>query len=387
MNTSLSSIEKFALQLEHRSVVVQIVESFFMFLINFASFFGNLLLGIAVVRNPTLRRTVPNMYIITLAVPDFLMSLVGIPLSVAALIVGEWPFNNFICQIQGFWILFMCAISLQTLAVTAVNRYVRVVRSRSLYQKLFNLKTTKVTIVVLWFTALFAPLPYAFAGHEYIFHTGKVFCAHNRAGLNDGYGAYLVLVFVAVPLIIILICYTKVFLTVRKHNLGFRYRNHMRAPFPSTSENCLSVEEVNVTYVLLVVVIGFLTCWTPVLVIDLIDFINADWKLKRQVYVSYTCFGFASTSLNPIIYGIMNRSFRAEYLRILAPFKAWPSDLLSSTSRSVCCSKRSGSRKGLVKNKVGVSFEKGVEKDAGNNASARDTHRGSIGQQISDIPL
>lgn len=313
MNTSLSSLEKFALQLKHRSTGVQLVESLFLFLINFASFFGNLLLGIAVVRNPTLRRTVPNMYIINLAASDFLMSLVGIPFSLAALIVGEWPFNNFICQVQGFWILLMCAVSLQTLAVTAVNRYVRVVRSRSLYQKLFNFKTTKVTIVVLWFMALFAPLPYAFAGHEYIFHTGKVFCAHDPASLNDGYGAYLVLVFVAVPLIIILICYTKVFLTVRKHNLSFRYRNQIRA-IRSTSESSLSVEEVNVTYVLLVVVIGFLTCWTPVLVIDLIDFINADWKLKREVYVSYSCFGWASTSLNPIIYGIMNRSFRAEYL-------------------------------------------------------------------------
>ena len=352
-----------------------------MFLINFASFFGNLLLGIAVVRNPTLRRTVPNMYIITLAVSDFLMSLVGIPLSLAALIVGEWPFNNFICQVQGFWILLMCAISLQTLAVTAVNRYVRVVRSRSLYQKLFNFKTTKVTIVVLWFTALFAPLPYAFAGHKYIFHTGKVFCAHNPASLNDGYGAYLVLVFVAVPLIIILICYTKVFLTVRKHNLNFRYRNQMRASFRSTSENSLSVEEVNVTYVLLIVVIGFLTCWTPVLVIDLIDFINADWKLRREVYVSYTCFGFASTSLNPLIYGIMNRSFRAEYLRILAPLKACPSDLPSSSSRSVRSSERNGNRKHFDRN-MGDSFEKGVEKDAGNNASVRDTPESRVDNNL-----
>ena len=157
MNTSLSSLEKFALQLQHRSTVVKAVESSFMFLINFASLSGNLLLGIAVVRNPTLRRTVPNMYIIALAVSDFLMSLVGIPLSLAALIVGEWPFNNFICQVQGFWNLNMCAVSLQTLAVTAVNRYVRVVRSRSLYQKLFNFKTTKVTIVAVWFMALFAP--------------------------------------------------------------------------------------------------------------------------------------------------------------------------------------------------------------------------------------
>ncbi|XP_067040834.1 melatonin receptor type 1C-like [Acropora muricata] len=386
MNTSLSSLEKFALQLKHRSTVVQLVESLFLFLINFASFFGNLLLGIAVVRNPTLRRTVPNMYIINLAVSDFLMSLVGIPLSLAALIVGEWPFNNFICQVQGFWILLMCAASLQTLAVTAVNRYVRVVRSRSLYQKLFNFKTTKVTIVILWFMALFAPLPYAFAGHEYIFHTGKVFCAHNPASLDDGYGAYLVLVFVAVPLIIILICYTKVFLTVRKHNLSFRYRNQGKG-IRSTSESSLSVEEVNVTYVLLVVVTGFLTCWTPVLVIDLIDFINADWKLKREVYVSYTCFGWASTSLNPIIYGIMNRSFRAEYLRILAPLKACRSNLPSRSSRSVRGSKRNDNRKHLGENKGGESFEKGVEKNAGNDASVRVKHSESSGQKISDIPL
>ena len=34
----------------------------------------------------------------------------------------------------------MCAVSLQTLVVTAVNRYFRVVRSRALYQKLFNMK-------------------------------------------------------------------------------------------------------------------------------------------------------------------------------------------------------------------------------------------------------
>ena len=75
------------------------------------------------------------------------------------------------------------------------------------------------------------------------------------------------------------------------------------------------------TNILLVVVVAFLSCWTPVLVINLIDFINGDWKLKRQVYVSYTCFGFASTALNPIIYGIMNRTFRTEYFKIFSSVK------------------------------------------------------------------
>ena len=170
-------------------------------------------------------------------------------------------------------------------------------------------------------------------------------------------------------------------MTVRKHNLSFRYRNQIRA-IGSTSESCLSVEEVNVTYVLLVVVLGFLTCWTPVLVIDLIDFINADWKLKREVYVTYICFAFASSSLNPIIYGIMNRSFRAEYFKILALIKARPSDLLSRSSRSVRGSKRNGNLdKHLDKNKVGDSFKKGVEKNAGNDASVRVKHSESSGKK------
>ena len=322
MNATLTTIEVFAQQLKNRSTAVQITESCSLFLINLASLTGNLLLGIAVIKNPNLRRTVPNMYIMTLAASDFLMSLLGIPFSVASLMTGKWPFDNFTCQLQGFWILLMCAVSLQTLAVTAVNRYFRVVRSRAQYQKLFNIKTTKITIAVLWIMAFFAPLPYVVAGHEFFFHTGKVFCAHNAESLYDGYGAYLVLVYVAIPLVIIITCYSKVFIVVRKHNVNFRSRIRSRTQSCASPDGSLSVEEVNITYILLVVVIGFLTCWTPVLVIDLIDFINADWKLKRQVYVSYTCFGFASTSLNPIIYGVMNRSFREAYVNIFASLKA-----------------------------------------------------------------
>ena len=179
MNKTLTTIQVFAQQLKTRSTPVQITESFFMLLINLASFSGNLLLGIAVIKNPNLRRAVPNMYIITLALSDFLMSLLGIPFSVASLIAGKWPFTDFVCQLQGFWILFLFAVSLETLAVTAVNRYFRVVRSRALYQKLFNTKTTKVTIAILWIMTLFAPLPYVVAGHKFSFHTGKVFCAYD----------------------------------------------------------------------------------------------------------------------------------------------------------------------------------------------------------------
>ena len=321
MNKSFATIGPFAEQLQKRSTATEVIEFSLILLINLVSFTGNLLVGIAVCKNPNLRKTVPNLYILNLAVSDFLMSVLGIPFSVAAVVIGKWPFGFFVCQFQGFWILLMCAVSLQTLAVTAVNRYFRIVRSRAQYQKFFNMKKTKATILFLWIVGLLAPLPYLFAGHEFSFHAGKVFCAHNAESLHKGFGAYLVLFYVSLPQFIIIASYIRVFVAVRKHNL-VTIRPQICGSRQSNTPN-LSFEEINVTYTLVAVVLGFLICWTPVAVIDLIDFINEDWKLKREVYVSYTCCGFASSSLNPIIYGIMNRSFRAEYLNILAPLKKW----------------------------------------------------------------
>ena len=196
MNATLTTTELFSRQLQSRTSAIRFVESFMMLLINLTSFAGNLLLGIAAIKNPSLGRSVTNLYIITLAFSDFLISLLGIPFSVATLIVGRWPFNNFLCQLQGFWILLMCAISLETLAVTAVNRYFRVVHSRALYQKIFNAKKIRATIAILWIIAFLAPLPYVVAGHEFSFHPAKAMCAHNSESLLKGYGAFLVLVYV-----------------------------------------------------------------------------------------------------------------------------------------------------------------------------------------------
>ena len=319
MNVSLTSIEKFAIELQTRSTAIIVLESLFMLAINVASFFGNALVLFAVYRNSNLSKSAPSKYIISLAVSDLLMSLLGIPYTAAVLILGRWPFNDAICQFQGFFVLLLCAVSLQTLAVTAINRYFKIVRSRAQYNKIFNLRNTKITIALLWLLAVLAPAPYVIAGHRFFLHTGKAFSTHDSESLYKGYGAYLVLFYVTIPLIIIISCYTKVFLAVRKHNRNLQSHLAERAAENGQGVSQLTVEEIRVTNTLLVVVLGFLTCWTPVVTIDLIDFVNGDWKLSRQVYVAYTCFGFASTSINPVIYGIMNRSFRKEYKKILSP--------------------------------------------------------------------
>ena len=311
LNYTISTVEQLAKQFSSRSTGIVVVESLFILLIDLTAFLGNLMVLTAVSRNSNLRRTIPNMYIITLALSDFLMSITGVPFTVASVMLGRWPFGNFVCQFQGFCVLLMCAVSLQSLALTAINRYYRIARSQVQYRKIFTLKSTKIMIAVFWAMAIFAPLPYVVADHKFFFHPGKAFCAHDIESLLKGYGAFLVLFYVTIPLLIIVICYSKVFFTVRKHNANLHHRQ-------GTESNParLTVEEIDLTYTLTCVVLGFLICWTPVVTVDMIDFVNRDWLLPRPVYVAYTCFGYASTVVNPIIYGIRNRAFRKEYYNI-----------------------------------------------------------------------
>ena len=169
--------------------------------------------------------------------------------------------------------------------------------------------------------AVFAPLSYVVADHKFFFHPGKAICMHDLESLLRGYGIFLSL-YVAVPLFIIVTCYSKVFIAVRKHSLNLHHRQ-------GTESNParLTVEEIDLTYTLTCVVFGFLICWTPVVTVDTIDFVRCDWLLSRPVYMAYTCFGSTSMAVNPIIYGIRNRAFRREYYKISSGCHRVPADV------------------------------------------------------------
>ncbi|KAK3744873.1 hypothetical protein QZH41_003653 [Actinostola sp. cb2023] len=322
---NLTCIQRLQEQLRSRELGTVITESFFVIFINLSTLLGNLLVLTAVFRNPRLRQNICNIYIIALSVSDLMMSVLGIPFTSAATVAGRWPVGHLYCQIQGFFVLLLCAASLQTLALTAVNRYFRMTRSSVVYRRYFTMRSTKATVIILWIMALLAPLPYVAMGEEFIFHPGKVFCTHNFASLVIGYGSFLVLSYVVIPIIIIIFCYTKVFFSVRRHNASFRVHT-INAPADQEAPNLrLSVDEINITWTLLAVVLGFMVSWTPVVVIDMIDFANGDWKLSRRAYLSYSCFGYSSTAINPFIYGVMNRHFREEYSKVFPFIKAFVS--------------------------------------------------------------
>ena len=305
MNASQDALIKMAVELKSRSTAQVVGETASYSFVVFLQLVGNFLTLLMFCLNRRLR-TVCNLFVASLAVTDFGLAVMSaIPLGATVLATSEWPFSDATCQYQGVIAITMAVGSTQTLGWMAVNRYFRIVKSAK-YLRYFTMKSSILIVFISWILAFFAPLSYIFAGNKFVFHPAKFFCyLHVDSG---PFTAFIVTVYIGLPSAVIAFCYFRVFQSVRRH-----------AMLQNATENQrIMMKEIKITKTLFAIVVFYMLCWTPVLLIDLIDTFRGTWSFSRPAYVSYSFLATISSAINPIIYGIMNKTFRNEYRRMLA---------------------------------------------------------------------
>lgn len=188
-------------------------------------------------------------------------------------------------------------------------RYFHIVKT-SKYRNIYTPRNAILIVVCGWLAALITPLTYIAGGKDYVFQPGKFFC------FMEAKFTLLVLpfyIFIGISMIILVVCYLSVFKALRVHERTVA--SNLRSG--NTRQTAISSEDIKVTKILFATVVGFILCWTPVLVIDIVDaFLGSEWELTRGTYYMYTVFGITSSAINPIIYGVMNPSYRKAYLRL-----------------------------------------------------------------------
>ena len=165
------------------------------------------------------------------------------------------------------------------------------------------------------------------AGHRFVFHPGKIYC--NQDGREPS-STILVSIFGGGPMIVISFCCFKVFRSVRAHT---------KRCFRDAAWSRINVEDIKVSRILLMMVLASAVCSLPVVVIETIDFSMHGSYLPRQAYLFYTIAASLSSTVNPFIYGVMNRTFRQEYkklLRLNRIFKVGPT-VIGQTNLDVTC--------------------------------------------------
>ena len=179
------------------------------------------------------------------------------------------------------------------------------------YLLLFKKQRALIYIVIVWCLAFAGSVPpFSFEGkNSFKFQPGKAMCLYTFES-NLAYSVTLLCLYVAAPLTIIAVSYVKVFRSVSRSNRAF-------CPGVNPSQLRANVEEAKVTRTLVAALFGFACCWLPISVMDTVDAARGESTIPQQVYLTYGFLIYLSSTINPFIYGIINRQFRREYKALL----------------------------------------------------------------------
>ena len=317
ISMNFDQFKVFSKVLQSRSPAVVGIEAGFFVIITFATLFGNILLCAVLFKN--FRRTsITSILILSLSLADILMGVLCMPLSCAVLIHGRWLYGDLACELQCFSIYFLAFASLQTIVLTSLNRFFRVVKPAK-YKRIFTLRKTATMLVAVWSgTALILAMPWLFGKTRAVFNPAKAACVMFHSGKRKYYPAilrgFLLVIFAVIPTCVTLICYFKIFRAVGMHFT--RVEPNLTR---NSSRNCrVNSCEMRITVTLFAVVVMFVLSWLPVFLIEIVQAFIVDWwKIPRQVQLLWTFFGSLSSAANPLVYGFANSSYRREYRRLL----------------------------------------------------------------------
>ena len=296
-----------------RGTVLVVVELFIFLVLNIAAFVGNLLVCMAFYRNPSLR-TVTNNFILSLALTDLLMAVVVMPGFTVSSLLNRWIAGETISQIIFCFLMFSLNTSLSNVMLLAMNRYFRVVRP-ALYGNIYSKKSSAVMVAATWIVTL----ALVGVGYPLSLEVGSENSQSNPMVnqprfLNKNLYIYSTIIgsfYVGVSSFVVVICYVKIYQAIRQHNT---------AAAPSTQEgnSPYGVEEAKITRLLTAVVVGFYLCYSPAYITTFFIIFN----LLPSAAYSYLSFmrlfpTFTSSVINPIVYGVMNQSFRSEFVKLV----------------------------------------------------------------------
>ncbi|VBB29122.1 unnamed protein product [Acanthocheilonema viteae] len=321
---------------------------------------GNLLVCVAVFCDRVLRRQQENLFLVSLAVSDLLVSLLVMSFAAFNDILGHWPFGRLYCQL---WICFditSTTASILNLSAIALHRFLHISRP------LVYVRRRKICIVIafVWLISAiigFMQIILELAQREGIGDKNEV----NETRYNDShprcelrlkplYALGSSMCSFVIPAAMMVLLYTRLYLFARKHakimrtqlqqvvnfpatlntsqntNVGFFYDRimaiccccHKTDPTIServnlknaSSQLCITDQKARLT---LGVIMGtFLICWLPFFIVNVIrSFLPT--SISDVQFKVVTWLGYANSTANPIIYTILNRDFRIAFKKIL----------------------------------------------------------------------
>ncbi|XP_075870790.1 melanopsin-A-like isoform X1 [Nelusetta ayraudi] len=297
----------------------------FVFVIGTLGMTGNVLVMFAFYSNKKLQ-SLPNYFIVNLALSDFLMAFTQSPIFFINCLYKEWVFGEMGCKMYAFCGALFGITSMITLLAISIDRYI--VITKPLQAIHWNSKRrTALAIVLVWLYSLAWSLAPLVGWSSYIPEGLMTSCTWDYVTYtlaNRSYTMMLCCFVFFIPLGIIFYCYLFMFLAIRKTSREVeRLGSHVRK---STLIQQKSItNEWKLAKIAFVVIVVYVLSWSPYACVTLIS-----WSGHANILSPYSkavpaIIAKASTIYNPFIYAIIHNKYRMTLadkfpcLRFLSP--------------------------------------------------------------------
>ncbi|CAH1792241.1 unnamed protein product [Owenia fusiformis] len=270
--------------------------AFILTLVIIISILGNILVMLVIKVNKTLHTTT-SAFVFNLAVCDICLAVFVIPFSVITLLYDrEWMLGTIMCNIVAYLSVQCCVSSIMSLTMISLERHTAInypLKSTSLLTK----QRVGYLIVFIWiFGAIFACMGFTPLG-PYGFSPGKANCAPLP------YSIPLLTLAVCLPMFTMLVMYIGISRTAMKQA--------KKGTLVCDANNCRFVSnkkgEMKAVKTLCIITGVFFLCWAPFVIVNMISLSH---NISYNMDSVTQWLPFLSTSLNPWMYSLLNRSFK-----------------------------------------------------------------------------
>ncbi|XP_060795022.1 opsin 4b [Neoarius graeffei] len=280
---------------------------------------GNFLVMYAFCKTRSLR-TPSNMFIINLAITDFLMCITQTPIFFITSMHKRWIFGEKGCELYAFCGALFGMCSMITLMVIAVDRYFVITRPLASIGKMSH-KRALIILVLAWLYTLCWSLPPFFGWSAYVPEGLMTSCTWDYMTFTPSVRAYTMLLFVCVffiPLFVIMYCYFCIFRAIRNTTSAVNKINEEgRITKDSIKKFHRLKSEWKMAKVALIVILLYVISWSPYSCVALTAFAGYADLLTPYMNSIPAVIAKASAIHNPIIYAITHPKYRSALARYI----------------------------------------------------------------------
>nr|XP_021152975.1 melanopsin isoform X4 [Columba livia]XP_021152976.1 melanopsin isoform X4 [Columba livia] len=333
---------------------------------------GNFLVIYVFCRSRSLQ-TPANVFIVNLAISDFLMSITQSPVFFTNSLHKRWIFGEKGCELYAFCGALFGITSMITLMVIALDRYFVITKPLSSVG-VTSKKKALIILVGVWLYSLAWSLPPFFGWSAYVPEGLLTSCSWDYMTFTPSVRAYTMLLFCFVffiPLIAIIYSYIFIFEAIKKANKSIQTFGCKHGNKECQKQYQRMKNEWKMAKIALIVISLYVISWSPYSIVALVAFAGYSHVLTPFMNSIPAVIAKASVIHNPIIYAITHPKYRraiATYVPCLGSLlRVSPKDSRSfssyTSSRRATVTSQSSQISGLQKGRRRLSSLPNSESD------------------------